>query len=292
DRPPRLDPQGLMSQAHAQDGDILRERAEESREHARRPRVSRTGREHDSRRPQREELPHGPLVRLHDLRGVPEPLDELHEVVREAVVRVDDEDHGRTLSCGPAQPACRAPLGDRRPPAPGRDGMNGTDQATVLSVVVPVWGRRHDLSRLLPALRRALDGVEPRSEVLVCGSDPSLHRFAEAAGGSFIQSKRPGYGETLRTGFESAQGEWVLTMDADFAYAADFVPVMWAHRKEAEVVIGSRYVRGAVAEMGFSRRTVSRLLNAVYRFGLSMPFRDLSSGFRLYRRRVLLDIQP
>ena len=170
--------------------------------------------------------------------------------------------------------------------------MNGTDQATVLSVVVPVWGRRHDLSRLLPALRRALDGVEPRSEILVCGSDPSLHRFAGSAGVSFIQSKRPGYGETLRTGFESAQGEWVLTMDADFAYAADFVPVMWAHREEAEVVIGSRYVRGAVAEMGFSRRTVSRLLNAVYRVGLSMPFRDLSSGFRLYRRRVLLDIQP
>src|SRR5262249_50234622 len=46
------------------------------------------------------------------------------------------------------------------------------------------------------------------------------------------------------------------------------------------------------AEMGFARRAASRALNAVYRFGLSMPFRDLSSGFRLYRRRVPLDIQP
>jgi dolichol-phosphate mannosyltransferase len=170
--------------------------------------------------------------------------------------------------------------------------VNDTDRTTVLSVVVPVWGRRHDLPRLLPALRRALDGVEPRSEILVCGSDPSLHPVAEAASATFIQSKQPGYGETLRTGIASAQGEWVLTMDADFAYAADFVPVIWAHRNEAEVIIGSRYVRGAVAEMGFSRRTASRLLNTVYRFGLSMPFRDLSSGFRLYRRRVLLDIQP
>jgi len=170
--------------------------------------------------------------------------------------------------------------------------MTGTDGGTVLSVVVPVWGTRHDLPRLLPALRRALDGVEPRSEILVCGSDPRLHTVADGAGATFIQSKRPDYGETLRRGIESAQGDWVLTMDADFAYAADFVPVMWAHRHEAEVVIGSRYVRGAVAEMGFSRRTASRLLNAVYRFGLSIPFRDLSSGFRLYRRRVLLDIQP
>jgi dolichol-phosphate mannosyltransferase len=167
-----------------------------------------------------------------------------------------------------------------------------TDGGTVLSVVVPVWGRRHDLPRLLPALRRALDVVEPRSEILVCGADAALHGIAEASSASFVQSKRPGYGDTLRTGIESAQGEWVLTMDADFAYAADFVPVMWAHRDEAEVVIGSRYVRGAVAEMGFGRRSASRILNALYRFGLSMPFRDLSSGFRLYRRRVLLDIQP
>jgi glycosyltransferase involved in cell wall biosynthesis len=167
-----------------------------------------------------------------------------------------------------------------------------SNREIVLSVVVPVWGHRHDLPRLLPALRRALETVEPRSEILVCGSDPSLHRDADASGVAFIQSKRASYGETLRTGIASAQGEWVLTMDADFAYAADFVPVIWAHRDEAEVVIGSRYVRGAVAEMGFARRTASRVLNAVYRFGLSMPFRDLSSGFRLYRRRVLLDIQP
>jgi 2-polyprenyl-3-methyl-5-hydroxy-6-metoxy-1,4-benzoquinol methylase len=162
----------------------------------------------------------------------------------------------------------------------------------VLSVVVPVWGRRHDLPRLLPALRRALDGLEPRSEILVCGSEGTLHRVAEASSATFVASKGTGYGDIVRTGIESAQGDWVLTMDADFTYAADFVPVIWAHRDEAEVIIGSRYVRGAVAEMGFSRRTASRLLNAVYRFGLSMPFRDLSSGFRLYRRRVLLDIQP
>src|SRR5262245_16666961 len=119
----------------------------------------------------------------------------------------------RTLSCGPVRQARRA-RGRRRQ---GREHVNDTDRTTVLSVVVPVWGRRHDLPRLLPALRQALDAVEPRSEILVCGSDPRLHRVAEGASATFIQSKQPGYGETLRTGIASAQGEWVLTMDADFA---------------------------------------------------------------------------
>jgi len=170
--------------------------------------------------------------------------------------------------------------------------MLTNEQSTVLSIVVPVWGTRHDLPRLLPALRRALEGVEPRSEILVCASDTSLRHIVEAAPAVFVESKGSGYGDILQTGIEAAQGDRVITMDADFAYAADFVPIIWAHRDDAEVVIGSRYVRGAVAEMGFSRRTASRLLNRVYRFGLSVPFHDLSSGFRLYRRRVLLDIQP
>ena len=170
--------------------------------------------------------------------------------------------------------------------------MTGATERMMLSIVVPVWGTRHDLPHLLPALQRALDGVEPRSEILVCATNPSLHHVVEAASAIFVESKSSGYGDILRTGIDAARGELVMTMDADFAYAADFVPIIWAHRDDAEVVIGSRYVRGAVAEMGFSRRTASRLLNWVYRFGLSVPFRDLSSGFRLYRRRVLLDIQP
>src|SRR5436190_925630 len=199
----------------------------------------------------------------------------------------------RTVSCGLTEPAPRKPpqeaSGLRRKDAAR---VTGATERMMLSIVVAVWGTRHDLPHLLPALQRALDGVEPRSEILLCATDPSLHHVVETASAIFVESKSSGYGDILRTGIDAAQGELVMTMDADFAYAADFVPVIWAHRDEAEVVIGSRYVRGAVAEMGFSRRTASRLLNWVYRFGLSVPFRDLSSGFRLYRRRVLLDIKP
>src|SRR6476620_10737714 len=199
----------------------------------------------------------------------------------------------RTVSCGLTEPAPRKPpqeAGGLRREDAAR--VTGATERMMLSIVVPVWGTRHDLSRLLPALQRALEGVEPRSEILVCATDPSLRQVVETASATFVESKSSGYGDILRTGIDAAQGELVMTMDADFAYAADFVPIIWAHRDDAEVVIGSRYVRGAVAEMGFSRRTASRLLNWVYRFGLSVPFRDLSSGFRLYRRRVLLDIQP
>ena len=129
-----------------------------------------------------------------------------------------------------------------------------------LSVVVPVWGERHDLRRLLPALRAAVDRIGVPAEILVCAARPgdAVAAIAEESGAVVLPAKAPSYGDILLTGLAAARGEYVLTVDADFAYVADFVPVMWANRHSAEVLIGSRYVRGAVAEMGFGRRLASR----------------------------------
>jgi hypothetical protein len=65
---------------------------------------------------------------------------------------------------------------------------------------------------------------------------------------------------------------------------------MWHHRHRAEVLIASRYVRRAYAEMSLARRFLSRILNFLYRKALALPYRDLSSGFRMYRSDVLADI--
>ncbi len=168
-----------------------------------------------------------------------------------------------------------------------------------LSVVVPVWSGpddigRHDLGRLLPALAASLGTIGVEAEVLVAaGSRPSsLREVVEAQGAKFVVRDNGGYGDILRAGLVEAKGSWVVTMDADSPHTADFVQTMWANRSTAEVLIGSRYVRGSVAQMPLGRRYLSRLLNALYRGGLSLPFRDLSSGFRMYRQEVLADVAP
>jgi ubiquinone/menaquinone biosynthesis C-methylase UbiE len=163
-----------------------------------------------------------------------------------------------------------------------------------LTVVVPVWGEERELPRLLPALRSTLEALELDSEIVVSAGRPSLAltHLVEDEKATLVHADGTGYGEVLGAGLHAAHGEWVLTMDADFAHIADFVPVVWGDRERAEIVIGSRYVRGSVAQMPLGRSVLSRLLNALYRTVLSLPFRDLSSGFRLYRRRVLQDIEP
>src|SRR5581483_7660834 len=96
-----------------------------------------------------------------------------------------------------------------------------------------------------------------------------------------------GYGDAFREGAARATGRYLLTVDGDVAADPDVIERMWAARGSNGVVIASRYVDGGSVTVGWSRHIASRLLNAIYRRGLSMHVRDLSSAYRLYRRDAI-----
>jgi dolichol-phosphate mannosyltransferase len=161
-----------------------------------------------------------------------------------------------------------------------------------LSVVVPVWNGEHSLGKLLPRLFAVLDTVVPgRGEVVVVlpPGDP-VGSLAERSGARVIRFEHPGYGNALNAGLAGARGRWVITMDADFSHHPEFIRTLWLRRKEADVLIASRYVPGAYAAMPLSRRILSRALNRLYRTALALPHSDLSSAFRMYSRRVIDDV--
>jgi dolichol-phosphate mannosyltransferase len=163
-----------------------------------------------------------------------------------------------------------------------------------LSVVIPVWSREHDLERLLPELLDALEHLGVRAEVIVAAEArrEDVRAAASRAGAWFAASEGAGYGSVLRAGLTRARGAFLLTMDPDHSHHPDYVGAMWRERQRGDLLIGSRYVQGAHVEMGPVRRALSRTLNRVYRWIMALPIRDLSSGFRLVRRRVLDDIGP
>jgi len=102
----------------------------------------------------------------------------------------------------------------------------------------------------------------------------------------------PGYGGALATGFRAATGESILTMDADLSHPPTFISDIWACRDDSDIVIASCYVEGGAAHMPLGRYILSRALNRVFSRGLSLGVRDMSSGFRLYRSRVLSNHGP
>jgi len=158
-----------------------------------------------------------------------------------------------------------------------------------IAVVIPAWNERDNLMLLLPALRGQLEGLNLRSEVVVvdAGSYDGTREAAERWGARVVLQGRPGYGGALLEGLASTTAPFVVTMDADLSHRPVFIEEFWKRRREADLLIASRYVPGGKADMSLLRRFLSLVLNRTYRRVLSLPVGDLSSGFRMYRRDLL-----
>lgn len=158
-----------------------------------------------------------------------------------------------------------------------------------ISVILPVLNEGGNLGDLLRKLREILErqGLSYEFVVVDGGSRDNTRAVATEHGARVLDEDFPGYAGALRTGFRNARGDYLLTLDADLSHEPAFVAKMWQARNLADIVIASRYVRGGVAYTTFGRRALSRMLNVVLRRMLSVPVRDLSSGYRLYRREVL-----
>jgi dolichol-phosphate mannosyltransferase len=103
--------------------------------------------------------------------------------------------------------------------------------------------------------------------------------------------RKEGLGPAYIAGFRRALEEGadlVLEMDADFSHAPAYLPRLIEASEGADLVIGSRYVDGGgVSDWGPLRRAISRGGSAYARFVLGVGVRDLTGGFKCFRRRVL-----
>lgn len=161
-----------------------------------------------------------------------------------------------------------------------------------VTVVIPAWNERDNLDLLLPALKEVLADLGVRAQLVVVdgGSTDRTTEIAARWGAQVVRQAEPGYGGALIAGFAVAVAPFILTMDADLSHRPSFVEALWRARHDAEILIASRYMPGGRADVGVVRRVLSVVLNRVYARALSAPFRDLSSGFRMYRRDILVGL--
>jgi dolichol-phosphate mannosyltransferase len=103
--------------------------------------------------------------------------------------------------------------------------------------------------------------------------------------------EKDGLGRAYAAGFERALAggaELVMQMDADFSHDPEGVPSLIAAARDADLVLGSRYVAGGgVTDWGLTRRLLSRGGSWYARTILGVPVRDLTGGFKCFRREVL-----
>ena len=162
-------------------------------------------------------------------------------------------------------------------------------------MVLPTLDEAENLAGVVARLREAA----PELEVLVVddASTDGTAAIADALAAAdpavrvLHRRGRRGYGDSLTDGFRAAldSGAAVIaSMDCDFSHDPAALPALLAAVEEADVAIGSRYVRGGeIRNWSLYRTTLSATANAFVRALFALPVRDCTSGFRAYRREVL-----
>jgi dolichol-phosphate mannosyltransferase len=175
--------------------------------------------------------------------------------------------------------------------------MPGTARKAL--VVVPTYNERANIG---PLVKRLFDAVGSSADLLVV-DDASPDETAEevkrlATERSDIhlveRARKLGIGSAYTSGFKWAleRGYWaVVEMDGDLSHDPACVPHLVAALRDADLAIGSRYIRGgSVENWGRMRRNLSRYANLYARRWLRSDVRDSTAGFRAYRSDALKGI--
>ncbi len=163
-------------------------------------------------------------------------------------------------------------------------------------VILPTYNEAENLERIVGAVLEHLP--ESRRVLIVDDNSPDgtgeiADRLAAADESVSVLHRqlKEGLGPAYLAGFRIALdggAERIIEMDADFSHDPSYLPRLIEATERADLAIGSRYVPGGgITEWGPMRRFISRGGSAYARAALGLPIRDLTGGFKCFRRIVL-----
>ena len=166
-------------------------------------------------------------------------------------------------------------------------------------LILPTYNEAENLEPLVRAALPRLEASGLPHTVLVVddGSPDGTGQIADRLAAELEpvqvlhRQRKEGLGRAYLAGFALALeggADLVLEMDSDFSHDPADLPRLIAAAGAADLVLGSRYVPGGgIDDWGFVRRTLSYGGCVYARALLGIPVRDLTGGFKCFRRRVL-----
>jgi dolichol-phosphate mannosyltransferase len=166
-------------------------------------------------------------------------------------------------------------------------------------LVLPTYNEAENLEGIVRASLPELASATPDHHILIVddGSPDGTGEIADRLAAELEpvevlhRTAKEGLGRAYLAGFERALAsgaDLVLEMDADFSHDPKDLPRLIAASEDADLVLGSRYVSGGgVTDWGFFRRMLSSGGSWYARMVLGVAVRDLTGGFKCFRRETL-----
>lgn len=164
-------------------------------------------------------------------------------------------------------------------------------------IILPTYNEKENLTDIVREIFSV--GIKDLGIIIVDDNSPDgTGRIADSLARAdhrisvVHREKKEGLGRAYLAGFKEAlkdqNNEFIFEMDADFSHQPKYLPDFLDKIKEADLVLGSRYMPGGgVQNWHWLRCYISWQANAIIRLILGVPVRDLTGGFKCFRRQVL-----
>jgi len=169
------------------------------------------------------------------------------------------------------------------------------DAAHPAVICLPTYDERENLAPVVAAIHASVPDVDvlviddaspDGTGVLadeIAARDPRVKVLHRARKEGLGKAYLAGFAWALERGYAL-----VLEMDADFSHDPRYLPALLEKARQADLVLGSRYVPGGgTVNWGLGRRIISRGGSFYARTILGVGVRDLTGGFKCFRRGVL-----
>ncbi len=171
-------------------------------------------------------------------------------------------------------------------------------------LILPTYNEASNVEPIVRAAGKVLEEAAPEGfRILIVddGSPDGTGEIADrlAAERAWVEvlhrTEKAGIGPAYLAGFAHALAHgagYVMEMDSDFSHdPADLARLLAVARSDADLALGSRYVPGGgVTDWGLLRRFISEGGSTYARIVLGLKVRDLTGGFKCFRREVLESI--
>ncbi len=169
-----------------------------------------------------------------------------------------------------------------------------------ISVIIPMYNEEDNVMLTLTNVKEVLSKYEDHEVIVIDdGSSDDTYKLAEqfkSNNSNFHILKHPvnmGMGRALRTGFEKAEGDVIVTIDADLSYEPSYIPILIEELDESnDIIIGSQYMDGGKTEdIPPLRLFVSKMANRIVGYAMTEDISTVTGVLRAYKKEVLDSVE-
>lgn len=163
-----------------------------------------------------------------------------------------------------------------------------------ISIIIPCFNEEKSIGLVIENIKKTVP-LQFIKEIIVVdnNSTDKSTEIAQKVGAKVIFEKKQGYGAALKTGFKSATGEIIVTLDADGQYPAELIPEILSYFLKNNLdFISCNRTPFSPGSQSLTRKFGNWLLTFATNIIFNLKIKDSQSGMWMFKKSILEKIWP